>query len=171
MSSGYDYSRAEILKLSIRMQFPERSAEESAIIWDFLQAHGLEYDRFSITVRVGQGVPVDPTHSPGVRRQAFRNSQLRIDLMTWVDAQPFIWEVKLRANHHAIGQLFTYRHLWMEENPDAPEPRLGVLARAIDPDMERVYQSAGIAVYLYAAAAGDDGTPTSGVSPNDGETL
>jgi hypothetical protein len=168
MSAGYDYTRDEILKLSIRMQFPERSAEESALIWEFLQAHGLEYDRFSITVRVGDGVAPNPDHLPGVQRQAVTNSQMRIDLMTWAGAQPFIWEVKKRANHHAIGQLITYRHLWMRENPDAPEPQLGVIARSIDPDMPAVFQANGIPVYLYEPASGDSGAAGGGVPPGDG---
>lgn len=169
MSTGYDYTRDDILKLSIRMQFPERSAVESAIIWDFLLAHGMEYDRFSITVRVGQGVRPDPTHLPGVQRQTWTNSQLRIDLMTWAGAQPFIWEVKLRANHHAIGQLVTYRHLWMEDNPDALEPRIGVIARYIDPDLERVYQANGITAYIYEPRPGDGGATAGGVPTDDSE--
>lgn len=168
MSTGYDYTRDEILKLSVRMQFPERSAIESALIWDFLLAHGLEYDRFSITVRVGQGVAPNPAHDAGVQRQTVTNSQLRIDMVTWIGAQPFLWEVKQRANHHAIGQLVTYRQLWMEDYPDALEPRLGVIARTIDPDMERVYQANGITAYLYDAPAGDGGTTAGGVPPVDG---
>lgn len=170
MSQGYDYTRDQLLAMSIRMQFPERSALESELLWYFLQAHGLEYQRFSITVRVGQGAAANPDHLPGVQRQTLSNSQLRIDMMAWIGAQPFIFEVKHRANHYAVGQLLTYRHLWMEENPDAPEPRLAVIARTIEPDMERVFQANGIDVYLYAPAAGDVGTADSGVSPADSET-
>jgi hypothetical protein len=170
MSDGYDYTREQLAELIVRMQFPERSAAESAIIAAFLQVHLLEYDRYSITVRVGEGVPPNPDHLEGVQRQTRSNSQMRIDLMTWRGAQPFIFEVKGRANHHAIGQLFTYRHLWMKENPDAPVPQLAVLARAIEPDMPDVYAAAGITVYLYPEAAGDGGATGRGLSADDGET-
>jgi hypothetical protein len=64
--------------------------------------------------------------------------------MAWIGAQPFMFEVKKRANHHAIGQLMTYRQLWMEDNPDAPVPRLAVIARTIDPDMERSSRPTGL---------------------------
>lgn len=170
MSTGYDYTRDQILAVAVRMQFPERSAEESALICAFLMAHGLEYDRYAVSVRVGQGVTPDPSHLPGVQRQTIRNSQLRIDLIAWADAQPWIFEVKRRANHHAIGQLRTYRQLWMEEHPDAREPRLAVIARTIDPDMERVFPNEGIDVYLYPAAAGGGGAAVGGVPAPDDET-
>lgn len=170
MSTGYDYTRDEILKLSVRMQFPERSAIESALLWQFLLAHGMEYDRYSITVRVGRGVTPNADYLPGVQRQQVTNSQLRIDMMSWAGAQPFIWEVKQRANHHAIGQLVTYRHLWMEDNPDALEPRLGVIAQTIDPDLERVYAASGITAYIYEPRAGDGGATASDLQTYDGET-
>lgn len=157
MSSGYDYTRDEILTLSIRLQFPERSALESALIHQFLIAHGMEYDRYSVSVRVGQGRTPNPDHLPGVQRQTITNSQHRIDLLAWAAAQPFVFEVKKRANHHAIGQLRTYARLWMEDNPDAPEPRLAVIAESIEPDMERIFPAEGIDVYLYAPVAGDGG--------------
>jgi hypothetical protein len=153
------------------MQFPERSAVESAIIADFLAAHLLEYDRYSITVRVGQGVTPNPDHLPGVQRQTRSNSQMRIDLMAWQGEQPFIFEVKLRANHHAIGQLVTYRQLWMEDNPDAPAPQLAVLARTIDPDMPAIFAANGITVYLYDAPTGDGRTASGGVPLGDGEAV
>lgn len=169
MSDGYDYTREQLAALIVRMQFPERSAVESAIIAQFLQAHLLEYDRYSITVRVGQGVTPNPDHLEGVQRQTRTNSQMRIDMMAWQGSQPWIFEVKLRANHHAIGQLVTYRHLWMEDNPDAPPPQLAVLARTIEPDMPGVFAANGITVYLFDAPAGDGGTPSRGVPPDDGE--
>lgn len=170
MSTGYDYTRDQILALSIRMQFPERSEEESVLLSQFLQAHGMEYDRYSVTVRVGQGTPPDPDHLPGVQRQTIFNSQLRIDMMAWAGGQPFIFEVKKRAGHYAIGQLITYRHLWLEEFPDAPSPRLAVIARTIEPDMERVFAANGIDVYLYDAPARDGGVTSGGVPTPDGET-
>jgi hypothetical protein len=170
MSSGYDYSRETLLELFLRMQFPERTPRESALIRDFLQAHIHEYENYSFTVRVGQGTAPNPDHLPGVQRQTVLNSQMRIDMLAWQGVQPFIFEVKERAIHAAIGQLITYRHLWMQENPDAREPRLAVIARTIEPDMEPVFAANGIDVYLYPPAAGDGRTSAGGVSPLDGAT-
>jgi hypothetical protein len=170
MAAGYDYSRDTLLELFLRMQFPERTPKESALIRDFLQVHIHEYERYSFTVRVGAGTPANPDHLPGVQRQTVLNSQMRIDMLAWQGEQPWIFEVKERAIHAAIGQLLTYRHLWMEDNPDEREPRLAVIARTIEPDMERVFRAAGVDVYLYAAAAGDGGAASGGLSPLDGAT-
>lgn len=168
MSTGYEYTREQLGALAVRTRFPERSQEESALIWDFLLAHMLEYERYSITVRVGQGATPNPDHLPGVQDQTVTNSQLRIDMVAWAAAQPFFFEAKRRANHHAIGQLFAYQHLWMEENPSGPQPRLAIIARTIEPDIARVCYAKGIDVYLYPAAAGDGSTTGGGLPPNDG---
>jgi hypothetical protein len=170
MSNGYDYSRDQLLDVFVRMRFPERSDRESTLYRDFLQAHIHEYENYSFQVRVGQGVTPNPDHLPGVQRQTVRNSKMKIDMLAWQGPQPFIFEVKERAIHAAIGQLITYRHLWMEENPDAREPRLAVIARTIEPDMEPVFAANGIDVYLYPPAAGDGRTPGGGLSPVDGAT-
>jgi hypothetical protein len=164
MSNGYDYSRDQLLDVFVRMRFPERSDRESSLYRDFLQQHIHEYENYSFQVRVGQGAAPNPDHLPGVQRQAVRNSQMKIDMLAWQGEQPFIFEMKERAIHAALGQLQTYRHLWMEENPDALEPRLAVVARTIDPDMPRVFDAAGIDVYLYDAAPGADAVATAPAS-------
>src|SRR5215831_14050 len=164
MQAGETISRQDLLPVFLGMLFPERTPRESSLIADFLQAHIHEYDRFAFSVRVGKGVPPNPDHLPGVQRQSVRNSQMRIDVMTWQGEQPFIFEVKERAIHAALGQVQTYSHLWQEDHPDAPAPILGVIARTIEPDMERVFQTNGVTVYLYPPAAGSGGTTSGGLS-------
>jgi hypothetical protein len=150
------------------MHYPERSGREDALIADFLSHHIDEYDRYSFSVRVGSGRPADPAHLPGVQRQAVRNSQMRIDMVGWQGPQATIFEVKERAIHSALGQLQTYAHLWMQDNPDALAPRLAVIARTIEPDMEGVFQAAGIPVYLYEPAASSGGTASGGTPSVNG---
>lgn len=165
---GYVYTRETLLRMFVGMQFPERTPRESSLIIDFLNAHIHEYDWYAFSVRVGQGTPPNPAHLPGVQQQTVRNSKLRIDMLAKVASQPFIFEVKERAIHHAIGQCITYAQLYREEHPDEPSPILGVIARTIEPDMERVFQSNGITVYLYPPAAGDGGTASGGVPADNG---
>ena len=167
-TNGYDYDRATLMELFLKIQFPERNLRESAIIRDFLVLHIGEYDRFSFSVRVGQGLTPDPTHLPGVQRNTIFSTQKRIDMMAWQGAQPWIFEVKERLGPGTVGQLVTYAHWWMKEHPDAAEPRLAVIARYGDPDTERVLEENGIDLYLYEPAAGDDGNDGGGVSPGNG---
>lgn len=169
MSSGYDYTRGTLLELFLRMQFPERTQRESALIRDFLSRHIHEYDRFSFSVRVGQGLTPDPTHLSGIQFNSAHSTKKRIDIVAWRGVQPVIFEVKFRANPAAIGQLVTYRQLWMEDNPNEPEPELACIARYSDPDSMRVFAAAGITLYLYDAPAGDSGDVASGVSAGNEE--
>lgn len=163
MSNGYDYDRATLTELFVRLQFPERTPHESALIRDFLTHHVSEYDPFSFSVRVGKGLTPDPTHLPGVQRNTTFSTQKRIDILAWQGAQPFIFEVKKRVDPRGLGQLVTYRQLWLEDNPDARVPILGAIGRTSDPDTERVYQAAGVTIYLYAEEPGDAGTAGRGV--------
>jgi len=167
MSTGYDFDQTAMFEQLVRMQFPERNHFESAIIVDFLKARGREYDRYSISVRVGQGLTPDPTHLPAVQLNTIRGTQKRIDMMAWQGLQAFIFEVKLRLQPYALGQLLTYRHLWMEENPDALEPRLAVIARIGDPDTERALEQHGVDVYLYEETDDRGGDAERGVSPDN----
>jgi hypothetical protein len=170
VSAGYDYSRAILLELFLRMQFPERTQRESALIKDFLSRHIHEYDHYSFSVRVGQGLAPDPTHLSGIQFNSAHSTKKRIDVVAWQGAQPFIFEVKFRANPAAIGQLLTYRQLWMEDNPSEPEPQLACIARYSDPDSMRVFAAAGITLYLYDAPAGDGGDGGGSVPADHAET-
>jgi hypothetical protein len=167
VSTGYDYDRGTLLELFLKIQFPERNFRESAIIRDFLAAHINEYQRFSFSVRVGQGTTPDGTHLPGIQKATIFSTQKRIDMMAWQGAQPFIFEVKERLNVYVLGQLRTYTHLWMEENPDALEPRLAAIVRYGDPDIERVLEANGVDVYIYTPGDDSGGAPGGGVSPDN----
>jgi hypothetical protein len=164
---GYTFTRDDLAQLVIGMQFPERTRWESALLTHFLLAHGLEYDGYQVSVRVGQGRPADPSHDPAIQQQTVEGSKLRIDLLAHIGNQPYIYEVKRRANHHAIGQLLTYQHLYAEDHPDEPPARLGVIAATIDPDLERVFLAQGIPVYLYTDEDTGGGAPARGVRASD----
>jgi|SRR5215831_2628554 len=168
MADEYQYSREELMRAFVGMHFPERSAREDGLIVEFLQHHITEFDTFSFSVRVGTGQAPNPDHLPGVQRQTVRNSQMRIDMLLKRGAQPFIFEVKERANHAALGQLQTYGHLYQKAHPDEPAPRFGVIARTIEPDMVSVFAAAGIPVYLYEAANSSNGVAGGGTSPVNG---
>ena len=167
MYPSVDYTRGTLLELFARMQFPERTHRESALIRDFLTRHIHEYDNYQFSVRVGQGLTPDPSHLPGVQDNTRHSTKKRIDIVAWNGEQATIFEVKFRANPAAIGQLATYRHLWMEEHPNAREPELAVIARYTDPDTQRVYDAAGITLYLYEAPDDGGGDASGGVPADD----
>jgi hypothetical protein len=151
MSDGYTFERADLAELLLRRWYPERPDRETPIIRDWLAARGASFDRFAFSVRVGVGASADPTHLPGVQRNTVFSSKKRIDILAWQGEQPFIIECKERIGPGCLGQLQTYKHLWMEEYPGEREPRLQAIGRTSDDDTIRVLTANGIDVFLYDA--------------------
>lgn len=149
---GYDFPGADLATLILRRFYPERTDRESTIIRDWLLAHGAEYDRFSFSVRVGEGQTPNPDDLPGVQRSVAFSTKKRIDVLAWRGAQPTIVEVKERVTPAVLGQLLTYRQLFLEENPDALEPILVAIGRTSDPDTIRALNTQGVSVFLYEQA-------------------
>lgn len=146
---GYDFVADDLATLLLRRFYPERTDRESTIIRDWLQAHGADYDRFSFSVRVGQGQTPAAGLDPGVASSVIFSSRKRIDVLAWQGSSPTIIEVKERITPAALGQILTYRQLFMEELPDAPDPRLVVIGRYSDDETIRSLNAHGVDVELY----------------------
>lgn len=153
MAQGdYAFGPDDFATLLIRSWYPERTDGESLVIRAFLLAHLREFDRLIFGKRVGHGEPPDPTHLPAIQQQTVLNTQKRIDILAWRGTQPVIIEVKQRVTPAALGQILTYRHHFLEESPDAPEPELVVVGRESDADTLAALAAHGITVYLYPDA-------------------
>lgn len=153
METPYVFDRDALALLLIRTHFPERTDRESAIIRDWLTARGHEFDRFAFSVRLGEGITPNPEHEAGVQRGGNFSSKKRLDVLAWRGPVPVLGEVKERVSPAVLGQLQTYRQLFLEENPDSAEPELIAIGRYSDPDTLRVLRNHGIAVFLYAPAS------------------
>lgn len=149
METPYVYDRDALALLLIKSHFPERTDAESAIIRDWLRARGDQYDRFAFSVRLGEGIAPNPDHEPGVQRGGNYSSKKRLDILAWRGPQPIIFEVKARITPAVLGQLQTYRMLYLEENPDSADPELAAIGRTSDPDTLRVLRAHGVTVFLY----------------------
>jgi hypothetical protein len=153
MAQGdYLFDRNDFGLLLIRKAYPERTDGESAVIRAFLLEHLAEFDSIVFGKRVGQGEPPDPSHLPAIQRQTTLNTQKRIDILAFKGSQPVIIEVKQRVTPAALGQLLTYQHHYVEENPDAPEPDLWIVGRESDGDTLAAISGHGVTVYLYPDA-------------------
>lgn len=160
MAQGnYVFDRNDFGLLLIRKAYPERTDGESAVIRAFLLQHLNEFDSIAFGKRVGQGEPPDPSHLPAIQLQTKLNTQKRIDLLAYRGRQPIIIEAKQRVTPATLGQILTYRHHFLEESPDAPEPELVVVGRESDADTLAALGAHNITVYLYAdAVAGGNAT-------------
>jgi hypothetical protein len=157
MEQPYQFSARDFEQLLVRSFYPERTDKESAVIREFLARHIHEFDTLSFSVRVGNGATPIPGLTAAVAAQVVRNSKKRIDLLCYKGRQPVIVEVKVRVTPATLGQILTYRHWFLEENPDADEPELVVVGAASDDDTIAALRAHNVTVYIYAAGdAGPD---------------
>lgn len=164
MAQGdYTFDRGDFGLLLLRSFYPERTDGESAVIRAYLLEHLGEFDRIVFGKRVGKGELPDPSLLPAIQQQVLLNTQKRIDLLAWRGRQPVIIEVKQRITPASLGQLLTYRHHFLEDTPDAPEPDLVIVGRESDADTLAAITAHGVTVYLYPEAVAPAQTATGGV--------
>jgi hypothetical protein len=161
LEAGYTYTSDDFPTLLLRRFFPERTDGESAVIKAYLLAHAKEFDRITFSKRVGRGADIDPTTSPATQRATAFSTKKRIDILAWRGNQPVIVEVKQSVTPAALGQILTYRHHFLEENPDAADPELVVVGRTSDTDTIQALTAHSVTVYLYPEAVAG-GAPTGG---------
>lgn len=147
--NGYWFTSADLPQLQIRDYYPERTDQESAVIRDYLHAHGTEFDRLGFSVRVGQAVTPDPTHLIGVQRSTIYSTRKRIDFVGIKGALHTLVEAKQRIQPSAIGQILTYRKLYREEHPSAREVRMVLIGRYSDTDTVNSATAHGIDVLVF----------------------
>jgi len=147
--SGYAWNADEFASLLLQSYYPERTAKESAIIRDYLKAHLAEFDHVDFSVRVGQGPTPEPNLLPAVARNVRESGKLRIDVVGYRGNTATLIEAKTHVSREVLGQLIAARHLWLEDHPDAPEPRLVAIGRTSNEDALRVFGANGVDVYLY----------------------
>lgn len=146
---GYSFDVSQFAELLIRKSYPERTDHESALLRDYLLHHLAEYDAVEFSVRIGEGLTPNPLHLPGVQANAVSSSKKRIDMVGWQGGRATLVELKTVISHAVMGQLLMDRVVWMNDKPDAPEPRLVAVGRRGTAQDIEVLRAHGIDVYLY----------------------
>jgi hypothetical protein len=136
--------QSDLDRYLVQKQFPGMPQPESNLCRAWLRTYGLEYDKFYFNYRVGQGRPLIEGLPPEIQRQAKLLSQLRIDVLGFVNGRVDIIEVKDRAQAASLGQIVAYQKLWNDDNGSTPIRKLIIIARDSHPDVETVYKHAGI---------------------------
>ncbi len=131
-------------------------APKEAVIWTrFLARYGDGWERYDYDVRVGEGRPVDPSWPPEIQDMARRLSLKRIDAIGYRGAVPTLFEVSPRGGRALYGALHLYERLFREATGYVGALGLAAVTLTIDPDVLRVMQAEGIAVYLIPVEPGD----------------
>lgn len=132
----------------VRPPYPHMLPIEVELWGRFLLGHGGEWVRFEYDLHVGEGIPVSPEWPENIKAMAYAVTAKRIDAVGFRPGEVTIFEVKPDAGLAAIGQLISYRELYVRQF--APPERIGlaVVTDNITPDEEYVYEKQGIEIYL-----------------------
>lgn len=135
--------------------FAEQTIAESQILHDWLVAQGAEYDEIAISVRLGAGARVDPSLPENYQRMAEVVTRARADAIARRGDAITIIEVKERITYSVLGQLRTYRRLYLETYPETPELSMLAIGRRGGDETLRVLSAEGVDVILYEPAPAD----------------
>src|SRR6267154_2459665 len=145
--------------LADRIVFPGMLPREIAVFKAWLNIHGKEYDRAEYNVRVGTGFDPGPQYEQFARDMIIKNSQKRIDAVLWRGQQAYIVEVKERATPYIVGQLLSYKLLWMRGFPSFNAPVMQSVSAMIDSDTIYCMDQLGLLHdVVYVDLAGIPGT-------------
>jgi len=134
------------------VQYPQLTANESAVVRQWLLAHADEYDDVDFSVRLGATVDRQPGWDDVTWLQAKILSQKRIDLVGYRGTAVTIVEVKLRVSLAALGQLLGYATLWRVEHPDVSNIALEAIGYSALVDAPEVLAAHGVGVELFPDA-------------------
>lgn len=126
--------------------YPHMMAEDREVWTKFLEAGRPAVERVWYDVRVGLGVLLGPEVSELERRVAAGVTRKRIDVVAKVGGGYWVVEVKPVANMAALGQVVTYRRLFVGEYRVDGEVFGVVVCDEVDEDVVGGYEELGVLV-------------------------
>ena len=135
--------------LIAQTQYPGMREPDSRVFRKWLQARGNHYDKVEFNYVLGQGTPPDPAWTDEQKELHRRQTAKRLDCLAWVGDQPVIVEGKGRGALKDLGQILGYRHLFVQQHPDWPEPEMLMICDDVDADVAHVMNSEGIHIEVY----------------------
>lgn len=129
-------------------KYPRMSKEDTEIWVKFLKLHATAFDSFNYDLPVGEGV--DPGEDvPAIYRKDFVDlTRKRIDAVGYTGDHVTIFEVKPRAGTTALGQLLTYRPLFMQSYPEFSDVNSAVVTTFMNDEEKTIYQNYNIKIYI-----------------------
>lgn len=139
----------ELLK---QATFKGMVATEAAIMRLWIERHAAEFDSIEFEVRLGEGGEPYAGMPPDLAEQYKHLTQKRADAIAYSGEYAVIIEVKQRLKIRDLGQLLTYRWLYINTHPAAHEPRMLAIAYRSDRDTLSTLAAHAIDVELYPEA-------------------
>lgn len=122
---------------------------EAYIMRQWIIRHAAEFDRIEFEVRLGPGGDAPAEWSDQQRAEYKHLTQRRADAIAWLGDNAVIIEVKTRLKPQDVGQLLTYRWLFLNDFPHLPQPRMLAIGRRGGTDVTTSLNVHGIDVELF----------------------
>jgi len=129
-------------------KYPHMLPAEREIWHRFIRTREAEFLSLTYDLHLGEGIPPPPDASEQVRKVIEATSKKRVDAIGETDRDIWIFEVKERGGMSALGQLLTYRYLYMKEYRPTKPVRLALVCSRLEPDVSSVLQAQGIEIYV-----------------------
>ena len=118
--------------------FTHMAPGDKAIWVRYLMHGGNLFAPFAYDIRVGNGTQMPPGSTNRQLRTAYALSTKRIDVLCAVSGTMRIIEVKQRAGAGAVGQLITYRDLYLLDTANKYPVEMWLITDELQPDMSHV---------------------------------
>jgi hypothetical protein len=115
--------------------FIHLSKPEKGLWLTWMREHYGEYTGMQYDIHVGDGLPVDDAWPENVKAMSQAITRHRIDAMCWKEKTLWIMEIKPYAGVGGIGQLLSYRELYVKDTGYASPIQLGLITDFLTPDM------------------------------------
>jgi hypothetical protein len=119
------------------------------VIWErFLEKYPARCSRYEYDVKVGEGIPVDPSWPENIQRMATQLTQGRVDVVGFSPGVVHIIEVKPDASFSALGQVLGYMFLYKLTYPGMYRLVGEVVSDRVSGDAARMFEENAIAVFI-----------------------
>lgn len=130
----------------ILAKYPHMKPEDVAVWERFIIKNPTFLDRCDYDVCCGEGAPQNPEHSENIQADGKILTQKKIDVIGYKKDLVCIIEVKPIANMRALGQILTYRKLFMRDHPEHQEIQPMIVCREIERELGELFLENGIIV-------------------------
>lgn len=139
------HGRFVFIKLAKYPHMKPRDVE----IWErFIEKNKSFFDTVDYDFHVGEGADFLPTGEDTPDGRENRLYQRKIDVVGYRGDKVWLIEVKPEASASALGQILSYKELYIKTKDADPLPTLMVVTGKIMSEMKEVYAKHNIAVFV-----------------------
>jgi len=129
-------------------KYPHLMPADVAIWERFLERYTDFYDEVEYDARVGSGIEPSDDWPEEIKRDVHALTQKRIDAVGYTKSEIDIIEIKPRASTSAIGQVLSYRELFVRDRKPALPVRGVIITDTLAPDIEELAEKYEITVIV-----------------------